>query len=510
MRFEHSLTSSVQNYISTELAKKVISANSTQSIGHTALEIRQYLTDPQTICTPDFMIRRYLQAFHPGLLADLGPLPDLIGSKKNLPWPAEAIAALAVKLEDLSKEQGASISAAEWKRYLNKSVPTSREKIFRMAFTLKMDVSDTLDLLLACSKEPYSVRYPLDLICSFCQKIGGTYTWAQAKQMLDQFLENRTPREEATPPSMGGTQQLQADLNALFERSLQGSNAQQALIDYMVEHSGEFIGFLDKGQEVFLPGYSLRRSAQFGRLAQYLEVLYPSIIVPDKCKNTDGDPTKMDLNQWENHRDTVINPKTGKLSLPTLVRAMFWASSWNDLEWNDSAPKGSFEYNMRVFCNNYKQHIDKVNRLYTGGNNIAFFDRQDALLFIFFLISGFTKLLDCSDYDSSARITRLETMAASGKQFDTAIGQVLSRVRTLYEDPQTPSAHFEGLCTCFDMILGQMGHANLYLPAQFDRFVLLALLSEDPEELASLIMSEAELQSSIRPFEKRALPDRRI
>ena len=99
-------------------------------------------------------------------------------------------------------------------------------------------------------------------------------------------------------------------------------------------------------------------------------------------------------------------------------------------------------------------------------------------------------------------------MAASGKRFDAAIGQVLARVRTLYEDPQPASAHFQGLCTCFDMILGQMGHSNLYLPAQFDRFVLLALLSEDPEELASLVMSEVELQNSILPFEKRALPGR--
>ena len=154
MRFEKSLTSSVHDYISTELALKVIKANSTQAVGRTALEIRRYLTDSETICTPDFMIRRYLQAFHPGLLADLGPLPDLVHSQKNLPWPREALAALSTKLEALSKEQGAAISAAEWSRYFNKSVPTNREKIFRMAFSLKMDVSHTLDLLLACGMEP--------------------------------------------------------------------------------------------------------------------------------------------------------------------------------------------------------------------------------------------------------------------------------------------------------------------------------------------------------------------
>ena len=506
MRFEKSLTSSVHDYISTELALKVIKANSTQAVGRTALEIRRYLTDSETICTPDFMIRRYLQAFHPGLLADLGPLPDLVHSQKNLPWPREALAALSTKLEALSKEQGAAISAAEWSRYFNKSVPTNREKIFRMAFSLKMDVSHTLDLLLACGMEPYSVRYPLDMICLFCQKVGGTYTWAQAKQMLDQFLAKRTPDTFTAAPTANGTQQLEADLNALFERSLQGSNAQQALIDYMVNHSGEFVSFRDKDQELFLPGYSLRRSAQFSRLAQYLAVLYPSIITPAKRKNTNGDPLKMDLNQWDNREEFVIDPETGKFSLPTLVRAMFWASSWNDLEWNESAPKGSFESNMRIFCKNYKQHIDKVNRLFTGGKNIAFFDRRDALLFIFFLISGYTKLLDYDDYDSAVRITKLETMSTSGKRFDSAVGQVLARVRTLYESPQNASEHFNGLCACFDMILGQMEHSKLYLPAQFDRFVLLALLSQDPEELASLVMSEAELQNSTLPFEKRSLP----
>ena len=55
------------------------------------------------------------------------------------------------------------------------------------------------------------------------------------------------------------------------------------------------------------------------------------------------------------------------------------------------------------------------------------------------------------------------------------------------------------------MILGQMEHSKLYLPAQFDRFVLLALLSEDPEELASLVMSEAEWEHYDLPFERQPI-----
>ena len=510
MSFQKSLTSSVQERISADLALKVMTANSSQQIGRTARELHAYLSDPETLCTPDFTIRRYLQAFHANLLTDLGPLPDLVKSDKNVPWPQESVNMLSRKLTLLSKEQGAAISTTEWLRYFSGSVPSDREKVFRMAFTLKMDVSQTMDLLLACGKEPYTTRYPLDMICLFCQRKPGTYTWAQARQMLDQFMSRRTPAdEELAAPTENATQQFHADLDALFERSLQGSNAQDALVDYMVEHSAEFISFRDTDKDVFLPGYSRRRSAQFKRLSQYLAVLYPHFFKPRTEEDTTGDSKKMDPKQWKHQIKYVIDPKTGMLSLPKLVQAMFWASSWNDLEWHKKAPKGSFEDNMRMFCRNYKQHIDKVNRLYTGGNNIAFFDRRDALLFIFFLISGYMKLLAFDDYDASVRIQKLREMTASGRRFDEAVGHVLAQLDSLYDDREDPGKFFDGLCTCFNTILSQMGHANLYLPAQFDRFVLLALLSEDPEDLASLIMSEAERDNLDLPFEKKpTLPGR--
>lgn len=492
MAYEHSLTTGVQAHIRSELAKMILQANTTSKIGNTAREIRNYLVDRETLSSPDFVIRRYIQGYHPGLLAQLGPVPDLIGGKRNVPWPREVTDALSESLEKLSREQGAAISAGEWRRYFGGSTANSREKVFRIAFSLKMDAEQTLELLLAFGMEPYSVRLPLDMICLFCQKIGGTYTWAQAKQMYDQFMARRTHQAgDSAVPSVHGTSQVLTDLNGLFERSLQGANAQEALIEYMVENSHEFISFRDKGKEVFLPGYSLGRSEQYLRLAAYLAVLYPDVITPKPRK--DKSLGKMDREVWNSTSKPVVSDDA--ICLPALVRAMFNASGWLDLEWKENAARGSFEEKMRMFCGNYKQHIDKVNRLYAGGSNIAFFDRRDALLFIFFLVSGYMKQLEFDDPAAEELMEKLMDMTESGDPFDEAIGQALARVQAAYEDRDDPLRHFRGLCRAFDLILAPMGHVKLYLPAQFDRFMLLALMSRDPEELASLVMSEAEWES---------------
>lgn len=505
MSYGNSLTSSVQTHISTVLAQKVLSASTTREIGSTAQEIRSFLTDRSTLSTPDFVIRRYLQANHPGLLAPYGPLPDLVTGKKNVPWSDAVITDLASKLEALSKQQKAAISAAEWAKYLTGSGATKRDKVFRMAFTLKMDTAQTLDLLLAFGMEPYSVRYPLDLICMFCQEQPGTYTWAQAKEMLKEFLDRRTVRTCGTAAATAGmTEQISTDLKALFARNLQGANARDAMVQYMVDHSGEFISFLDRKKEVFLPGYTLNRAAQYRRLTEYLAVLYPYTISARIRKDGEGDDRSWDPKQWLNTREYVVDPDTGKLSLPALNRAMFAASGWSDIAWKDDAPKGGFEERMRQFCENYDQHIDKVNRLFSGGNTIAFFDRRDALLFIFFLISGYSKLLayDGDDYEAESRIELLQEMADRDDPLDAAISHVLAKIEVLFDnyDEDDAARHFRGLCQCFNMILAQMDHSNLYLPAQFDRFVLLALLSEDPEELAQLVMSEKAWEEYELPY----------
>lgn len=493
MRYENSLTTSVENHIESKLAMNIIRANSRQAIGSTARDIRAYLSDPATVSSPDFVIRRYIQSHHPGLLKEYRDLPDLTTSS-NAPWDDSVIRSLSGKLAKLSSEQGAKIEAKEWRNYLTGKGVKKRPKAFMIAFTLQMGVEDTLDLLLALEMDPYSVRYPLDLICLFCQEVPGTYTWAEAEAMLDEFLARRPAVSgDVMAPSAGMTEQISTDLKQIFEKNLQGSNAREALLDYMVANASEFVSCKKGGKEYFLPGYSLRRMEMYQRLCEYLAVLYPSYHVRATQKDGEGENRDWDDNLWNARKETVTD-ENGTISLTDLTRAMFSDGLWSDIMWKKGDGEEAFERQMREFCNNHVQHMMAVERLRRGGKNVAFFDRRDALLMTYFLISGWVRLCSSEEEVHQETADLLRDMAFTDTEFDIAVEEVLDKAERILSPTYTGSAasRFQTLCECFNMILAQLGYQNLYLPAQFDRFVLLSLLAEDPAELSVAVMSQGD------------------
>jgi len=212
----------------------------------------------------------------------------------------------------------------------------------------------------------------------------------------------------------------------------------------------------------------------------------------------------------------------GTPALPTLVRAMLFNSEWKDIIWSDasgSVSTNEFESCMRKLCQNYEQQMMKVERLRNGGNNVAFFRRQDALLFIYFFIIGYRKLLYRASDSATKNLSRpkpntdgkrnvefyptpieninlINNMCMSGDPFDDAISEVLCNIDYIFSDPDDTDAvaeRFDSLKDSFNLILAQMDYMNVYLPARFDRFVILSLLSASPSELTPLIMCQAEL-----------------
>lgn len=510
MRYENSLTSNVHNYIAETLAKKIQAAQSGMELSKAARDIRGYLCDQSTLSTPDFVIRRFLQANQSAILPNNVDIPNLLESK-NVPWPSDIINSISADLAKLSKDRGTKIEKKTWIAYLSgKQNPQNREMVFRIAFSIDMDVDTTIDLLLASDTEPYSVRYPLDLICLFCQRTPGKYSWSETVSMLDAFSGRITesPRTEAIP-TLGMTRQISSDLDAIFAQSLPDADAKEALVDYMVKHSNEFVNFGTTVKPKYLPGYSLSRQEKFIRLLDYLAVFFPDYSWTEELTRGPGNTIF----------ETIKYRADGTPSLPTLVRAMFFNGEWKDIIWDNESETGSnneFEESMRKLCQNYEQQMMKVERLRNGGNNVAFFRRQDALLFIYFFIVGYRKLLSKVKNPVTRNQSRpkpntngkefyptpcenmnlVNSMCTSGSSFDDAIAEVLSYIDYVFADPDDIDAiadRFESLRDSFNLILAQMEYMNVYLPARFDRFVILSLLSANPTELTPLIMCQSEL-----------------
>lgn len=530
MRYDNSLTSNVQDYIAETLAKKVQEAQSGLALSEIAKDIRSYLCDQSSLSTPDFVIRRFLQAKQNAILPVDVDIPNLL-ENKNLPWPADVLNVLSASLAKLSEERETNIEKKSWLAYLSgKRNPQNREMVFRIAFSIDMDVDTTIDLLLASDTEPYSVRYPLDLICLFCQRTPGKYTWSEALGMLDEFSQRRTEgaRTEAMPTA-GMTRQISSDLDAIFKKTSPDADAKMSLIDYMVQHSNEFVNFGTPSKPKYLPGYSQSRQEKFIRLLDYLAIFFPYYSLTEELTPAENSKD-VEVKQWGPGKTIVETIKIrpdGTPALPTLIRAMFFYGEWRNIIWSDdscSASNDEFESSMRKLCQNYEQQMMKVERLRNGGNNIAFFRRKDALLFIYFFIIGYRNLLSkyndptTIDYSDLIRnpdgkrtfinlpnprecMELIDSMCGSGDPFDEAIAEVLSNIYYAYyiladcNDEYVVTERFNNLKDCFNLILAQMDYTNMYLPARFDRFVILSLLAVAPTELTPLIMCQAELDN---------------
>ncbi|MBR4027040.1 MAG: hypothetical protein IKJ01_05720, partial [Lachnospiraceae bacterium] len=335
---------------------------------------------------------------------------------------------------------------------------------------------------------PYSVRNPLELVCIFCQKNPYKYTWQDVEDILKCY-EKGIKEESVTEqkPTIGKTQIIEIELNKIFKSNLPDDDTKQMLIQYMIENTNEFRSFIVKSKKVYIPGYSLTRMNKFMELMRYLVILYPTYeeLVEAEAKDAQKACAKRNICQVENARD-------GYPVLNDLKRAMFQAQDWNFNYWEipkKETGEKNFQYYMYLFCKNYEQHIWAVNRLREGGDNIGFFERKDALLFAFFLIDGYLKLLKEND---SYKNNKIQNLLENGNEFDKQLGIIFESLE--YLDENEPLQKYDTIWQCINIILKEMDYPILYVPSAFDRFIVLSLMSVSPEELTPLILNEANLE----------------
>ena len=211
--------------------------------------------------------------------------------------------------------------------------------------------------------------------------------------------------------------------------------------------------------------------------------------------------------------------KNGYPILTQLVRAMFNLSGWSKIDWEKSQNKGTdtkaaeyrFEQEQKVFCKNYiNNHISKIQRMCDGEENVAFFRRHDALLFVFFLLSGYvSKKLDHTERKEIH--TGLQDLLRCEDAFNTKIRRALKKILIAHDEVPDIQDRFEMVRESFDLILsGQsgLGYHEMYMPSVLDRHLLLALLSENPNKMAALIMCQVgeDIQAE-SPIDGIVIPD---
>ena len=91
----------------------------------------------------------------------------------------------------------------------------------------------------------------------------------------------------------------------------------------------------------------------------------------------------------------------------------------------------------------------------------------------------------------------MKQLTRSGNAFDRTIERVLRKLESLYFSFLDDNMErFKELRRCINMILSALGYVQVYLPAQFDRFIMLSLLSPESHELIAMMVSTSEAEDA--------------
>lgn len=456
MGYEHSLTFAVQAQIDNYIEKRTAQAAAQLDGQQTADELLDFLMDESKLSTPGFVLRRHIQA--QGLVT-AKDCPDL-SRNCNIPWPAAAIRSIAAELSSISyRRHGLAISTVNWQRYLtdNVSQGIQRKMIFKLAMVTGMGQQDTMDLLLSCGQGAYMARDPLELICYFCQRTPGVYTWNDVQRLLNAWKQSVLPSEHNGTkqiPTQSMTRLLHAEVDALFTTSLPAAEAEQRLLALMVENHAE------------LTGVSQTVRAAYLELIDILARLYPSAGPTD---NLHGLITRMyDAQKWS-FEDLFQTPHGERYTFRGGL-ADEYAPQAVECMLDESLGQ------IALFC---KRYYSRANAIQAGKKSV---DRRDILLLSYFLILGYTGA-DQHRQESFARPVQ------TGSRLDGRLELLLEYLAQL--NPALDLSEKQVLVIrILNELLAALGFRSLYVPAPFDRFILFSLLTERPAWTARYLLGE--------------------
>lgn len=456
MSYERSLTFAAQVEIDRYVEQQAAKAAAQLDRQQTADELLAFLTDDTKLITPGFILRRHIQA--QGGLASKEKCADL-GQNGNVPWPDGVVYRTAAELSSISyRRHGLAISTAQWEKYLKDDMTQGlhRDMIFKLAIVTGMGRQAAMDLLLACGQAPYNMRCPLELICWFCQHIPGTYTWQGVQKLLDtyeRFAAEGGGASPSQPPAEGTTQLLRWSVDKLLDTGDPAAETEQALMKLMAENCTELEGFSRTAQGNYL------------RLLAYLNTLYllgqrANLHKLIGAMFEEQDWKFEDIHQSPGGERYVFRGGVEDEAAPREVNHLFDAALGE----------------VALLC---KRYYTRANAIQKGARDV---DRRDVLLLGYFLITGYMG----AEEDTRATLWNMT------KQ-DNPVDR---RMELLREDldalrPEADMKEKQVLCCrVLNELLAEFGFRALYVPAAFDRFILLSLLTDRPAWTARYLLGE--------------------
>lgn len=453
---EYSLTEAMDFYVADQLSDLIAEADEVLNLCDSADKLTAFLQDTATLSTPGFVLRRQLRdqgLLPPSLAGD----PAYANCDENCPWPEKETLETAKTLFQKGRRHGQPVSVKNWVKYLNDDMTQGlqRETIFKLAFVTAMDRKTTARLLLACDQGSYNARNPLELICYYCQYQPGVYTWLDVEELLERFRRGSpedgaapAPEEEERTAPM--TCWLRDEADRVLHQTLPQAKAEQALLRLMDCHRAEFRGYSDTAR------------ARYLAMIRYLYPLYTTYCVVDRRTlqktvkpvqiNGAGTPVlKQQITAACQTRFTGLDDITQTGTGPREVRTAGGQAYSNALG------------RIALFCKNYYYRANNIDR----GKEAV--DRRDVLLLGYFLLSGACER-------GQAGIAALAGLAEA----EPVLGQ---RMLALLPELERLGrvADLQDKCLVVRQILNELlamfgFDPPLYIPAAFDRFILLCSL----------------------------------
>jgi hypothetical protein len=419
-----------------------------------ANDLIAFLNDKSCLNTTGFVLRRYLHKNK-----------NICEGELVWPWTDECVDKVSTLLGSQTH-----IIKKDWRAWLSDKRKITRTTVFPIAYSLRMEITDVLELLNAIDGELFNLRSDEEFVhFFFLSKKIHSYEGAEniinefRKYVADKIVEHAVIENDA---DLGYTQLANDTLAALIKGTDPESVAQEKLLKFMCENAGQF------------RGSSLTRVGKLIRFSQYLYDIYPTYYRVD----INNQKLKIEKSYFE-------NVQIDEYGIPN-VTDLCYSLMGMDYNLVRETKKDEVINGIEKFHKNFYIHLKRV--FYNIENNseaAAPVTRKDVLLFAFFFIDGFKNKITPEslphEQDGVLMPTKLQTIIDSGlwESFDTKVKDIMTQ---LYRKIQYPE-NYEKLeekkflmVNVLNDFLEAFDYPPLYVPNPFDRFVLLCLLSECP------------------------------